>query len=90
MATNFRINIYRNNSGLHLKLSGDFDGTSAHELLNVLEGQFHDISKIFIHTEYLKQIHPFGRDIFRYKISIINRRSVRLVFTGENASQFAF
>ena len=90
MATNFRINIYRNNSALHLNLIGDFDGTSAHEVLNVLEKHFHDISKIFIHTDYLSHIHPFGRDIFRKKLSVIDCRSARLEFIGENASQLVF
>lgn len=89
MAANFRINIYRNNSALHLNLIGDFDGTSAHELLNVLEKHLHDISKIFIHTDYLSHIHPFGRDVFRNKISVLDRRSARFEFTGENASQLA-
>jgi len=37
MAARFRISIHRNSENLHLKLMGDFDGTSAHELLNVLK-----------------------------------------------------
>ena len=37
MATNFRILIDQNGIDLHLKLSGDFDGSSAHQVLNVLE-----------------------------------------------------
>lgn len=34
MAANFRISTHRNSENLHLKLYGDFDGTSAHELIN--------------------------------------------------------
>jgi len=36
MATNFKISAHRNDEVLHLTLKGDFDGTSAHELLDVV------------------------------------------------------
>lgn len=36
MASNFRILSYKTRDSLHLKLTGDFDGNSAHELLNTL------------------------------------------------------
>ncbi len=90
MAANFKIRVYRNNGSLHLKLSGDFDGTSAHELLNVLEYHFREHSQIIIHTNNLTQLHSFGLQIFGKNIGIFKNRSDRLVFTGENASNFAF
>jgi hypothetical protein len=34
MASNFRIFAHRNSDSLHLKPAGDFDGTSAFELLD--------------------------------------------------------
>ena len=37
MAANFRILVHKNNKIIHLKLSGDFDGTSAYELINLLK-----------------------------------------------------
>ena len=37
MASNFRIFIHRNNGNLQVKLMGDFDGSSAFELINVLQ-----------------------------------------------------
>jgi hypothetical protein len=37
MAGNFKISVCRNNHTLHVKLMGDFDGTSAHQLLNCLK-----------------------------------------------------
>jgi len=36
MATNVKITAHRNDENLHLKLKGDFDGTSAYELLNIV------------------------------------------------------
>lgn len=50
MAARFRISIHRNSENLHLKLMGDFDGTSAHELLNVLKRYSTRTARIFIHT----------------------------------------
>jgi len=37
MGTNSKISIHRNSEDVRLKLSGDLDGASAHELLNVLK-----------------------------------------------------
>ena len=36
MASNFQIYSYKTRDSLHLKLNGDFDGSSAHELINIL------------------------------------------------------
>jgi anti-anti-sigma regulatory factor len=90
MAANFKISVSRNNGSLHLKLSGHFDGTSAHELLNFLKNHSGEPSQIFIHTNNLSDLNSFGLQIFRNNIGISNKQSDRLVFTGENASQFAF
>ena len=90
MAANFKISVYRNNGDLHLKLRGDFDGTSAHELLNVLKNHYRESAQILIHTKNLTQIHSFGLQIFKNNINISAKRNNRLVFTGENVSDFAF
>ena len=37
MASNFQIYRHRTRDSLHLKLEGDFDGSSAHELINALK-----------------------------------------------------
>lgn len=83
MALNFRIVRHRNHDGLHLKLMGDFDGSSAKELLNVLEDPETHVSTIFIHANGLKDIHPFGKRVFEKGFSMINRSSLHVVFTGE-------
>jgi hypothetical protein len=36
MASNFQIFTFKTKNSLHLKLDGDFDGNSAHELINTL------------------------------------------------------
>jgi len=88
MATNFKIDAHRNDESLYLKLKGDFDGTSAHELLDVVRKRDVHISRVFIHTSNLRDIHPFGLHVFRSNVNVLKGQSVDLVFTGENASQF--
>jgi anti-anti-sigma regulatory factor len=89
MASNFKIAMHRNSENLHLKLIGDFDGTSAHELLNVLHKNCKGTSRVFIHTGSLKNIYDFGCNVFHKNLDLLNGRSVPLVFTGEKAGQLA-
>lgn len=87
MATNFRISAHRNSENLHLKLMGDFDGISAHELLGLLKRYSNRTLKAFIHTSCLGNIHPFGLNVFHNHLDVLKGKSLELVFTGENASQ---
>lgn len=89
MAKNFRISTHRNDENLHLKLMGDFDGTSAFELLNVLKGKSDRTSKVFIHTSGLRNIYPFGLNVFHNNLNVLKGKLAELVFTGENASRLA-
>ena len=85
MAPNFQITFNRLETSIHLKLYGDFDGTSAHELLNLLKDKSHGTSKIHIHTDGLKDIHPFGLNTFLKGFKIMNGFADRIVFTGKKA-----
>lgn len=84
MAANFKIFKHQNSSNLHLKLSGDFDGTSAFELLNTLNNFNEYNGKIFIHTQGLKSVESFGREVF--KNNIPDPKKFNIVFTGEHAA----
>jgi anti-anti-sigma regulatory factor len=88
MASNFKILVHRNSESLHLKLVGDFDGTSAHELINTIKKYSTGIGKIFVHTSGVKKVHSFGRDIFRKSFSF-GSRSINLIFTGEAGAEIA-
>ena len=89
MATNFRISIQGNSENLHVKLRGDFDGISAHELLAALKKCSLRRSKVFIHTGCLRDINPFGVSVFQSNLNVLTGHSLTLIFTGENASRFA-
>lgn len=89
MASNFRIFVHRNSDSLHLKLAGDFDGTSAFELLDMVKKNRQGLRKVFIHTSNLKAIHPFGVQVFEKSLSELKGSSLQLLFTGEFAQQIA-
>lgn len=89
MASNFKIVIHRNSDNMHLKLMGDFDGSSAHQLLNLLTKNGLATSKIFIHTSALKSIVPFGRDVFHSNLDLLKGKPLHFVFTGDRASELS-
>ena len=88
MAANFRICSHRNSDNLHLKLTGDFDGTSAFELLNTLKRSQNQVRKFFIHTDSLSSIKPFGMNVFQKNCAVKNL-SASLTFTGKQGKKLA-
>ena len=82
MALNFRIFTRKSNGNLKLKLMGDFDGSSAFELINVLKKHCGKVGQVVINTGGLSSIHPFGLGVFQKNCSISNLPR-RLTFTGK-------
>ena len=89
MASNFRIFLHETRDSLHLKLDGDFDGSSAHELFNTLKKHGVGFHQVFIDTNDLKTIDPFGRDVFQKKLSSFNKQLKNLIFIGENGHKIS-
>ena len=89
MASNFKIAIHRNSNNLHLKLMGDFDGSSAYELINTLRENGKNIDRIFIHTNSLDHIHPFGKRVFENNCNMLKGKTISILFTGDNATKIA-
>lgn len=89
MATNCRIVIHRNSENLHLKLVGNFDDNSAYELLDAMRAHSNHASRIFIHTNSLKAIEPFGLHVFHAHFDLLKAKSIEFVFTGENVTKLA-
>jgi hypothetical protein len=84
MASDFQIFSYETRDSLHLKLAGDFDGTSAFELLETLKKYGSGFFQIFVDTNDLKTIHPFGREVFQKKLGNFNQKFNNLTFIGKN------
>ena len=84
MASNFKIFSFETRDSLHLKLDGDFDGNSAHELLNTLKKYGDGFYQIFIDTNDLKTIHPFGKEVFQKNLGAFKNQSHDIIFIGRN------
>ena len=89
MASNFGIAVDKNSGDIGLKLAGDFDATSAYELINAIKKVPEDAVRISIHTNGLKNIYPFGLDIFYKIMRSLNVQSTKIVFTGDYAAQLS-
>ena len=87
MASNFQIFSFKTRDSLHLKLAGDFDGSSAYELINALTEHGNGSFEIFIDTNELKTIHPFGKDVFQKNLRSSNKIYRNLVFIGKNGHE---
>jgi anti-anti-sigma regulatory factor len=87
MASGFKINRIQSNDNLYLKLSGDFDGSSAAELTYTLGHYGHNRKKIIIDTASMKTIHPFGLEFFRRNNRLANRSD--LIWVGKYAAEFS-
>ena len=89
MASNFQILTFKTKNSLRLKLDGDFDGNSAHELINTLIEHSAGLWDIFIDTNNLKTIDPFGIDVFQKNLNGIKRELKNLIFVGANNHKIA-
>jgi hypothetical protein len=88
MASNFQLLSYRNKDSLHLQLYGDFDGSSAYELINTLKKNGEDFIQIFIDTNDLGKLYSFGLDVFQNNKAVAKKCS-SFIFIGKYKHSFA-
>jgi len=84
MASNFHMFTHKTTDTLHIKLTGDFDGSSASELVNFLANNQTRYYQIFINTTDLKSIYPFGLEVLQHRLSEIGDQAVGMIFLGKN------
>ncbi|MFZ0613476.1 MAG: hypothetical protein WAM73_14655 [Desulfobacterales bacterium] len=83
MASNFRVDVIgRDTKRLNLRILGDFDGTSAFRLLNVIEKKSRAARNVTIDTDGLRTIASFGSDIYRAGIAEMSRGVMTIDYTG--------
>jgi len=85
MASNFEITIDKTSDGFGLKLTGDFDATSAYELIYAIKKLPEKARRLDIYTNGLKNINPFGLDVFHRCIKFSGINSAKIVFNGKYA-----
>jgi anti-anti-sigma regulatory factor len=84
MASNFRLLLHETGDGIHMKMCGDFDGTSAYELITAIQNQAHKPNQVFIDTEDLGNIYSFGRGVFQNNLGILKKQSNKIIFVGKH------
>ena len=75
MAHNFKMNIHRTIDNLNIHLMGDFDGSSAWELINAIKENLNNSKRIQIDTGKLNKVYPFGREVL--KNNLLNEKDMR-------------
>lgn len=88
MAANFRTIVSREQDTLLLELQGDFDGTSALDLINALL-ENSGSARVLIQTNGLSEVHPFGKAVFQKHLPAAVRLNSSIVFIGKHAEEIA-
>ncbi len=83
MSCNFKILTHQNSENIHLKLFGDFDGSSACELVNALKTNSNNANRVFIHTAGLKHVDLFGKLVFQNGFNELSQKRNGFIFTGD-------
>ena len=87
MASNFRLFSYKIQNSLHFQLYGDFDGDSAHQLINALRTS-NNAESIFVDTNDLNRVHRFGISVFEKELRVQLKKPSALIFIGKNKGNF--
>ena len=89
MAKNFRVLTQEmRKQSLALRLLGDFDASSACELINRLEKNAGKNCKVVINTDGLRTIYPFGLDVFLPQMILMNNTRGDIEMTGKFSEVF--
>jgi len=87
MSTNFKISTCTVNGNLHLELKGDFDGSSACELANIIMLKHDKNRQVIINCEKLGKIFPFGSSVFGYLMKSSLMPADKMIFEGGKESE---
>ena len=90
MALNFKIKTSKvDNERIVIRMSGDFDGSSAWELIHKMNEYSETYEVIEVDTDGLKELIPFGRSTFMSHGKSLRQTPSRFVVTGGYAPYFS-
>ena len=84
MGKNFKFLSDSTRDRISIKLYGDFDGSSAFELINVLKNNRNGSNQIIIDTDNLNTIHSFGMDVFKKNLCVLDFNIDNIIITGKH------
>lgn len=88
MSPKFELSSHRTNDILHLQLMGEFDGSSACELVKKIREEGSGASQILVDTTKVQTVHPFGKMVLQNSFGQVSRKLIGLTFTGKHKNQF--
>ncbi len=83
MSRNFKIETHYDRDGVRLRLAGDFDGSSACELLNKLKVLVRDVRRVIVDTASLSTVDDFGRGIFERRFMDNTKGPCQVLVEGD-------
>lgn len=89
MASNFTIRHRRRKGVLHIKLGGDFDGSSAYELNHCLQNALKQDRRVIVQTDRLASLSAFGCAMFQKQFSSRPNIAGQVMFNGDYAHEIA-
>jgi hypothetical protein len=89
MSANFQIRFQKRNGTLYVAPKGDFDGSSAWELVNLIQDQYDGAGRVVIDTQRLGNLCPFGCSTFKCRIRSGRLPVSRLVIRGALGKEIA-
>ena len=89
MSADFHMQYHHNHDNLHVRIQGIFDGSSAHELLNLFLKEYRCGGRVFVDTVGLRDIVPFGGKVLQARLCQTPVPASQLFFKGENGFQIA-
>ena len=87
MGAYFRVSVRRKKKNMHLRLIGDFDGSSAYQLVDKLKEYCIKSDHVIIDTDALREIHTFGLSILSYHMLKFKGPLSNITFVGEYADR---
>lgn len=89
MSANFRLGFQKRDGILFIDPKGDFDGSSACELANLIHDQYDGKGNVVIDIQQLKHLCPFGCDTFKCRFRMCRVPADRLLIRGERGRAIA-
>jgi hypothetical protein len=88
MSVNFSIEHRKCKGNLHVRLRGDFDGSSAFELVNLLHEKYDGEGRVFIYPWIVEGL-SFGCSTFQDRLNVRIVPAEQIWFSGEKGFEIA-
>lgn len=88
MAQHFRLAVHHSGECLRVTPMGEFDGSSAFELLNSLKQTAAGTQRICVQTDKLTVVHLFGLETFQRNLFRLKGIRDRIDFSGKHRKPF--